>query len=167
MALTKKRRIFIEEYLKCWNATEAARRAGYAERYLHTNAPKLLQNTTIAEAIQERLEQVCMGADEVLIRLAEHARADISDFLTDYGAIDWERVRKDGRLIKRIAHSKGKNSVIELHDAQTALALLGKHHRLFVDRQEITGKDGGPVEVEIKEVIVELPPENEPMADSE
>lgn len=165
MALTKKRRIFVEEYLKCWNATEAARRAGYAERYLHTNAPKLLQNTTIAEAIQERLEQACMGADEVLVRLAEQARADISEFITDYGAVDWDAAKRKGHLIKRVVHNKGKNSSIELHDSQSALALIGKHHGLFIERQEL--EVIRPIEIGVREVVVEIPPEDGPMADTE
>ncbi|MEE9365420.1 MAG: terminase small subunit [Dehalococcoidales bacterium] len=165
MAITQKRRVFIEAYLKDWNATEAARVADYA--HPGSQGHRLLKNVEIQEEIQRRLDEKCMGADEVLLRLAEQARADISGFITDHGAVDWEAVRERGHLIKKVAHSKGKNSTIELHDAQAALALIGKHHRLFVDRQEITGKDGAPIEVEIKEVIVELPPENEPMADSE
>lgn len=32
MALTKKQRVFIDEYVKCWNASEAARRAGYSKK---------------------------------------------------------------------------------------------------------------------------------------
>ena len=32
MALSKKQRVFVEHFLRCWNAAEAARRAGYSER---------------------------------------------------------------------------------------------------------------------------------------
>lgn len=165
MAITRKRRSFIESYLKCWNATQAATVAGY--KHPRRQGSRLLSFVDIQEEIQRRLDEKCMGADEVLLRLAEQARADISEFITDHGAVDWEAVGRNGYLIKRVVHNKGRNSSIELHDSQAALALIGKHHRLFVDRQEITGKDGGPVEVEIKEVVVELPQENEPMADPE
>lgn len=165
MAITRKRRSFIESYLKCWNATQAATVAGY--KHPRRQGSRLLSFVDIREEIQRRLDEKCMGADEVLLRLAEQARADISEFITDHGAVDWEAVKKRGHLIKKIAHNKGKNSIVELHDAQAALALIGKHHRLFVDRQEVTGKDGAPVEVEIKEVVIELPPEDEPMADPE
>jgi phage terminase small subunit len=165
VAITKKRQAFIEAYLKHWNATEAARIADYA--HPGSQGHRLLKNVEIQEAIQARLDQKCMGADEVLIRLAEQARGDISEFINDYGGIDWETVKSRGHLIKKISHNKGKNSSIELYDSQSALALIGRHHKLFIDRQEITGKDGGPVEVEISEVIIELPPEDEPVADSE
>lgn len=50
-------------------------------------------------------------------------------------------------LVKKYAiDDKGKVS-IELYDAQAAQALLGRHHKLFVDRTELTGKDGAPIEV--------------------
>jgi phage terminase small subunit len=49
-------------------------------------------------------------------------------------------------LIKSMKDTRWGISV-ELYDAQAALALLGKHHGLFVDRQEITGKDGIPLKV--------------------
>jgi phage terminase small subunit len=78
--LTTKRIAFVEHYLSCWNATEAARRAGYKEKWLHTNASKLLQDTTIQELIKARVTEMCMGSDEVLTRLAEIARnqSDVS-----------------------------------------------------------------------------------------
>ena len=79
--LTTKRIAFVEHYLSCWNATEAARRAGYSERWLHTNASKLLQDTRIQELIKERLTDVTMSADEVLQRLAQKARGDDRDTL--------------------------------------------------------------------------------------
>ena len=134
MALTRKRQAWLEEYLRCWNATEAARRVGYA--HPNTQGPRLLLDVGIQEAIQERLTELKMSADEVLVRLSDMARADISEFITDYGAIDWDKVRKQGYLVKKVLHRRGENSQIELYDSQSALSLLGKHHRLFNERQE-------------------------------
>lgn len=138
MAITKKRRVFIEAYLKSWNATEAARAADYT--HPGSQGHRLLKNVEIQEEIQRRLDEKCMGADEVLLRLAEQARADISEFITDHGAVDWGAVKKRGHLIKKVAHNKGRNSSIELYDSQSALALIGKHHRLFTDRVEHSGE---------------------------
>lgn len=53
---------------------------------------------------------------------------------------------KIGLIKKYTIDDKGKVS-IELYDAQAALQLLGRHHKLFVDRTELTGKDGEPIEV--------------------
>lgn len=54
MRLTDKQRKFCDEYLIDLNATQAAIRAGYTEKYANTNASKLLQNTTISQYIGER-----------------------------------------------------------------------------------------------------------------
>lgn len=126
MALTGKRRAFIEYYLECWNGTEAARRAGY--KYPRRQASFLLSISVIQAAIDARLAEMAMPADEVLARLGDHARTNIADFVTDTGAIDWQAVQEKGHLIKRITHRKGQQSVIELHDAQAALIHLDKHH---------------------------------------
>lgn len=147
MALTKKRRAWLEEYLHCWNATEAARRVDY--KHPNTQGPRLLLDVGIQAEIQQRLDELKMSADEVLIRLSEMGRADISEFINNYGGIDWGKVRDKGYLVKKVRHNKGKNSEIELHDAQSALALIGKHHGLFVERQEITGKDGADLRLVI------------------
>lgn len=36
---------------------------------------------------------------------------------------------------------------VELYDAQAALVMIGKHHKLFTDKQEITGEDGKPIPI--------------------
>jgi phage terminase small subunit len=50
-------------------------------------------------------------------------------------------------LVKKYSLDEKGRVSIELYDAQAALALLGKHHRLFVDRTEHTGAGGAPIEV--------------------
>ena len=47
--LSAKQQRFCDEYLIDLNATQSAIRAGYSKKYAHTNASKLLQNTTIKE----------------------------------------------------------------------------------------------------------------------
>lgn len=51
-------------------------------------------------------------------------------------------------LVKKYSLDDDGKVAIELYDAQKALELLGKHRGLFVDRKEITGKDGGAIAVE-------------------
>lgn len=148
MRLTNKRRVFIEEYLTCWNATEAARRAGY--KYPNKQGPRLLVNVGIQAEIQERLEEKKMSADEVLTRLKAQAVTDPTEFIDENGIIDWKALKeavkeRGGPLVKKITHYKGKRSSIELYDAQAALALLGRHHQLFADRQIIERKGFLPV----------------------
>ncbi len=147
MGLTNKRRVFIEEYLQCWNATEAARRAGYKKP--RQMGSRLLSIVDIRQEVDKRIEEKAMSADEVLERLAEHARSDIDDCLTtDHGVVmvDWEKLKAKGltHLVKKFKQTK-TGIEVEFYDAQSALVHLGKHHKLFVDRTEITGADGEPL----------------------
>lgn len=52
--LTPRQQVFVSEYLKTGNAAEAARKAGYSEKFAGRNADKLRKNTNIARAIEER-----------------------------------------------------------------------------------------------------------------
>lgn len=78
--LTNKQRVFIEEYLQCWNATEAARRAGYSKRTAYSQGQRLLKNVEVSAAIETRLSEKHMSADEALTILAEQGRAKLSDY---------------------------------------------------------------------------------------
>ncbi len=162
--LTGKQQQFVNEYLCCFNATEAARRAGYSEKTASEIGYENLRKPQIAEAIKRRLAETAMSADEVVMRLAEHARSDIGHFLhqDENGEIRVALLDEAGallpetRLIKKVTQRKlvrtSKDMLeeettlaLELYDAQAALVHLGKHHKLFVDRTEHTGKDGEPL----------------------
>lgn len=77
--LTGRQRVFVEAYLDCLNATEAARRAGYAEP--NKQGPRLLVNVGIRAALDAGLRERTLPKDEVLARLTAHARGDMADFL--------------------------------------------------------------------------------------
>jgi hypothetical protein len=150
VALRKKQRAFIEHYLQCWNASEAARRAGYSERTAASIGHENLTKPEIAAAIQARLDELKMSADEVLLRLSEHARASIEDFVTideqsGEACLDLARAEAAGtlHLIKKLWQDKDGRWRVELVDSQAALALLGKHHLLFIERtfQSQVGED--------------------------
>lgn len=142
VGLSNKRRAFVEEYLKCWNATEAARRAGYSERTADVQGPRLLGNVSVQEHIKRRIREKAMGADEVLLRLGEQARGEVASYLDASGRVDLERLLADdkGHLVKGTKWDRQGNLVVEFYDAQAALALLGRHHRLFVDQVNHMGE---------------------------
>ena len=140
--MTPKQRAFVYEYLKDFNATQAALRAGYSKRYTHTNASKLLHNTTIKEAVDEEFEKRAMSAHEVLSRMTDIARGSSEDYLTidDYGhtSIDLQRMRDEGKLHLVKKYKVTKQAVeVELYDAQAALVQMGKQHGLFTDRSKV------------------------------
>jgi phage terminase small subunit len=135
-----KRSAFVEEYLRDWNATQAALRAGYSPRSAYSQGGRLLKNAEVQSAISQRLKEKKMTADEDLVRLSEQARVDISEFIQPGGAINWEAVQKKGYLVKKIKHHVGMSSEIELVDSQRALELIGKAHGLFVEHFEVDNK---------------------------
>jgi phage terminase small subunit len=170
--LNNRQKLFVEEYLACFNASEAARRAGY-NGASDVVGPRLLVNVGIQEAIKKRIDEKAMSADEVLVRLADIARGDIADLMAvSTMGFTLELMTEDEsgnkvvnpktKLIKKIRQRVttfiGKknddedrevvDTEIELYSASDALALLGKYHKLFVDRTELTGADGQTLRVE-------------------
>jgi len=153
MTLSNKRMAFVEEYLSCWNATEAARRIGY--KHPNMAGPRLILNDGVATSIRERIAEKAMSADEVLRRLAEHARGDIGDFL-DISKVGFEvdlatafeagithlikkvKMRTTTTLSKEGVETETNTVEIELYDAQAALVQLGRYHKLFTDKTDVT-----------------------------
>lgn len=147
--LNNRQRLFVDHYLQCWNASEAARRSGYKKNeYTHTHASKLLLNATIRAHIDQRLKEMQLTADEVLARLSAHARGDLSPFVDGDGRFDLStnQAKESLFLVKkyRLRERHGSNDKnedweqteieIELHDPQAALVHIGRHHKLFTDR---------------------------------
>lgn len=58
MGLTPKQKAFVDEYLKCGNATEAAKRAGYSKQSARQMGAENLSKPSISEYIQERQKQI-------------------------------------------------------------------------------------------------------------
>lgn len=110
MPLSAKQEQFIVEYLKCRNAAEAARRAGYSEKTARVIGAQNLSKLNIAEEIERRTKDKLMDLDEALSRLADFARADLGQWLTDDGYIDIAAMKRDGathiiRKVKRTERS--------------------------------------------------------------
>ncbi len=102
MIVNKRQRQFCDEYLIDLNATQAAIRAGYAEKYASTNAHKLLQITAIKEKIDElmaaRAKRTEITQDRVLKELAIIAFSNAADYAA---VVDEETyVEVDGEWIK-------------------------------------------------------------------
>ncbi len=149
MALTDKQQAFVNAYVKCWNASEAARRAGYSANTANEQGSRLLANASIRAEIERRKAELTMSADEALTRITEQARAGYADYFTSDGAVDLESLIADGKghLIRKIKPTKD-GLEIEFYDAQTALFTVAKIQGLLRDRTEISGPAGGPVYTE-------------------
>ena len=82
--LTDRQKKFCDEYLIDLNATQAAIRAGYSEKYANTNTTKILQNTNVKEYLEkrqkERMERTEITQDMVLRELAIIAFSNAADY---------------------------------------------------------------------------------------
>jgi len=150
--LTNKQRAFVAEYLKCWNASEAARRAGYSAKNADVIGSENLGKPGIREAIEERLRTLTMSADEALFRLSEMARGTMADFVdADTQQIDLARAAEAGKLglvksFSRTDTEYGGSIRVELYDAQAALVQIIKQ------RQLATGKPTSRVEMNLSQL---------------
>ena len=65
--LTPRQKKFCDEYMLCGNATQAAIRAGYSDKYAGQNADKILKNTNVKEYLayfQQKVEQKAIKSVE-------------------------------------------------------------------------------------------------------
>ena len=169
--LTAKQEKFVEEYLVDLNATAAARRAGYSEKTADRIAYVLLRNAEIQDAIQARRQELAKNTitpEQVIAEYEKIARADIKDFLsfetkkvlagydkeTGEPIYEYRQVVEmkpssevDGTLINEVSLSDRGTLRVKLYDKLAALEKIGKHLGMWVDKQEISGPGGGPVEV--------------------
>lgn len=159
--LTPKQKAFIDAYVgeARGNATKAARIAGYADPEVSGWQNK--QKAVVADAIREILAERTLKSEQVLDLLTQHANADLSPFLIAYGpdefAVDLSTPLAKANIhllksVKKKTKSGGsgekawRESEIEivLHDPQAAAVHLGRYHKLFTDKADITSA-GQPI----------------------
>ena len=155
--LTARQKKFASEYVICLNATQAAKNAGYAPDSAHVRGSELVRNSKVQAEMKRLFDSISMQPEEIIGRLAAQARGDFGDFIDgDTMTMSWEQAKELGitHLIKKIKQTTitstdkdgdGKDTHIfefELYDAQKALVHLGKTFAMFINRQELTGKDG-------------------------
>ena len=148
--LTLKQKRFADHWLVSQNGVESAKIAGYSGSVasLAAGSSRLLRSANVQTYINKRLRLVAMPADEVLQRLSKQARSSIADVLKDDGEFSLKHAKKQGTddLIKKLRTKTTKRTDpvtketveetthdLELYSAQSALELMGRHHRLFAD----------------------------------
>lgn len=151
MALTPKRRRFVEEYLVDLNATQAARRAGYSPRSARSHGPRLLRDPAVAAAIAEaqaaRAERTKVTADAVVRELAKVAFGDPRRLFAwgPKGVVlrdSAELTDAEAALVSEVSERGGTRRV-KLYCKLTALTALARHLGLF---GRATGAAGGLAE---------------------
>lgn len=93
-------------------------------------------------------ENVAQTEDGVLMVCVKQVDAEVT--------VDWRAAQKAQALgrIKKLKIGKDGAVEFELHDPVKTLELLGKAQAMFTDKQQISGGDGGPVQIEITRRVV-------------
>ena len=151
MALTKKQKRFVEEYLVDLNATQAAIRAGYstasARQIADENMSKPDIKNAIEKALAERSKRTGVNADRIIQELAKLAFINPTDVMNmDEATVRGDANRDDTAAIssvkvKTIPTEDGNITEREVrtYDKIKALELLGKHIGMFTDKFKIEG----------------------------
>lgn len=119
--LRGKQALFVKEYLKDRNATQAAIRAGYSKATAASMGSENLKKPEIRKAVAgatgQQFKRLEISADRVMQEIAGIAYTNIAG--------------KDAPRVKT-------------SDKVKSLEILAKHFKLMTDVHEVTGRDGGP-----------------------
>jgi phage terminase small subunit len=119
--LSARQRRFAEEYVFDFNGSAAAVRAGYSIKNADKQAYTLCRHAGIAFYIDH------------LTKTKE----------TNITVVD------ENWIVQKIINTIEKaEDITNLTAALRGLELLARHKGMLTDKQEITGKDGGPIEIE-------------------
>lgn len=151
MALTKKQKLFVEEYLIDLNATQAAIRAGYspdsAADIGSENLRKPDIRARIDKSMAERSRRTGINQDRILMELAKIALVNPEKVVN----FDEATIREDAKTedlaavasvkVKRFPTKDGEGieREIKFYDKTKALDLAGRHLGMFKDKVEISG----------------------------
>ena len=135
---------FAAEYAVDLNGNQAALRAGYAPKGRNT-ASRLLANPDVQAAIAGRSQRlfarVELSAERVLDEIARVAFADLQGLYRGDGTLkDITEIDDDtlaGMAVDTVETPRGRFVRLRRLDKLAALALLGRHFKLFTDSVEI------------------------------
>ena len=127
--MSAKQQRFCDEYLISLNATQAAIKAGYTKKYAHTNANKLLQNTTIKDFIDARMaekeSELIADQDEVLKYLTSVMRGKSqAEVVVVLNTSDFS---SEAKKVQKAPDEKERLKAAEL---------LGKRYGLYTEKVE-------------------------------
>jgi phage terminase small subunit len=165
--LNAKQQLFVLEYIKDFNATRAAKAAGYSQKTAYSIGHELLNKPEIQAAIQEalkkRLEETRIDANWVLQRLVQEADADLADIYDENDVLrpirEWPKVWRTGLVVgletevlyeedkegNKVA--SGRTHKIRSSDRKSRIELIGKHVDVQAFKERVSNEtpEGDPL----------------------
>lgn len=147
-SLSARQRSFVVEYMRDFNATQAAVRTGYSLRSARSIGSENLTKPNITKAIEEQLVKAGVTSDRIMVELAKMAFGmDIADFDGLAQGKSLSELRAAGvptRFVKKIktrreVEGRGEDQKTfevreyEMHDPVRALEDLAKIKKMFTD----------------------------------
>lgn len=121
--------MFCLEYAKCGNATESAKKAGYAEKTAYSQGQRLLKNVEVKNRLQE------------LASLAEDAKiADIKEMQQRLTNIIRQEITEEVPMVVNngtYSEVQTINKTSSIKDIINAINTLGKMQGAFTDKLQI------------------------------
>lgn len=164
--LTDKMERFCQEYIIDLDGTKSAIRAGYSKRSASHIAFQLLKKPLVVERIkalkQAQFKRIEVTADRVIEQLGTVAFSDLRSVFDGTRLMapnEWSdeaAALVAGLEVSTVSRGEGEVEYvakIRSADRLKALELLGRHFKLFTDKVENTGKDGGPIETESRTTL--------------
>lgn len=145
MSLTLKQEKFVAAYIETGNASEAVRRAYDTSRMktetINRRAFDLLHNSKIAARIAEYVDRQGVTAEKTLKRLLDGQEFDFRRLYHEDGSLKKPHELDDetARAVVGTKHDATTGQLVEykIIDVKGCAELLGKHLKLFTDRQEV------------------------------
>lgn len=127
MALTEKQKNFVEEYVKDYNATQAAIRAGYSERTASTSGYRNTNNDEILKAIEIRQKEIRDQLQRQFSSDAVVARKIMLDIMQDDDAPENVRLSAAKDFLDRAGYKPVEKQEVDM----SAEIDIGQQSQLF------------------------------------
>lgn len=158
--VTKKQKMFVEEYLIDLNATQAAIRAGYSPDTAGSigseNLKKPEIRACIEKAMAERSKRTGINQDRVLMELARIGFVKITDVVDpDTAKIKSDATDDDLACIQSIKVKPGEFGTeyeVKMYDKKGALVDLGKHLGMFKENVNLNATISEKLEDVFKQI---------------
>jgi phage terminase small subunit len=154
--LSDREKLFVSEYVKNFNASEAARAVGVSEASARSRGCNMLAKASVQAAVQalvqQRLNRNLLTADRVVQEIARLAFSDVGNLYDEQGLLKSPRdldpdtraalasvESVEDRLIAGVSTKK-----VKMYDKVAALTLAAKHLGMLVDRVAVGGDPGLP-----------------------